>query len=78
MKHILGSETARRGVFLVFDLVQSPVLNRRLLYVLLEGVLELLLPDCDVPGLMARLHARSQRVTAAEIPGCQRRQPARK
>ena len=77
MKHILGSETARRGVFLVFDLAQSPVLNRRLLYVLLEGVLELLLPDCDVTGLMARLHARSPRVTA-DIPGCQRRQPARK
>ncbi|XP_043222117.1 sorting nexin-13-like [Amphibalanus amphitrite] len=77
MKHILGSETARRGVFLVFDLVQSPVLNRRLLYVLLEGVLELLLPDCDVTGLMARLHARSPRVSA-DIPGCQRRQPVRK
>ena len=77
MKHILGSETSRRGVFLVFDLAQSRVLNRRLLYVMLEGVLELLLPDCDVTALMTRLHSRSPRVSA-EIPGCQRRQPGRK
>lgn len=41
----LGAETTREGVQRVFDLLQEPCLNRRLVHCLLEGVVRLLLPD---------------------------------
>ncbi|GBP24491.1 Sorting nexin-13 [Eumeta japonica] len=36
LRHIVGSDTARRGLLTVFDLFQSQEINRRLLFVLLE------------------------------------------
>ncbi|VDN99806.1 unnamed protein product [Rodentolepis nana] len=41
----LGQETTREGVQRVFDLLQQPCLNRRLVHCLLEGVIRLLLAD---------------------------------
>nr|CDS24536.1 sorting nexin 13 [Echinococcus granulosus] len=41
----LGVETTREGVQRVFDLLQQPCLNRRLVHCLLEGVTRLLLPE---------------------------------
>ncbi|XP_063234403.1 sorting nexin-13-like isoform X2 [Bacillus rossius redtenbacheri] len=62
LKHVIGSETTRRGILCVFDLFQRPVLNKRLLYVLLEGILELLFPQHGLPRIFRKLHARSPRV----------------
>jgi sorting nexin-13 len=62
LKHIIGSETTRRGLLCVFELFQHPVLNRRLLYVLLEGILETLFPQHNLSQIFRKLHSRSARV----------------
>ncbi|KAH9644071.1 hypothetical protein HF086_009784 [Spodoptera exigua] len=36
LRHIVGSDTARRGLLTVFDLFQNQEINRRLIFVLLE------------------------------------------
>ncbi|XP_023020353.2 sorting nexin-13 [Leptinotarsa decemlineata] len=61
LKHIIGSETTRRGVLTIFDLFQRPILNRRLLYVLLEGVLCTLFPDKDMTKLFIKLYSNSKK-----------------
>lgn len=43
-KHIVGSETSRRGLLLVFSLFQKPLLNKRLVLVIFEGILSNLFP----------------------------------
>ncbi|XP_046424100.1 sorting nexin-13-like isoform X2 [Neodiprion virginianus] len=62
LKHIIGSETTRRGLLRVFQLFQEPVLNRRLLYVLLEGILENLFPQNDLVSVIRKLYSSSPRV----------------
>ena len=39
MRHILGNNTTRRGVFDFFDLFQHKPLNKRLIYILIENLL---------------------------------------
>lgn len=62
LKHIIGSETTRRGIFLVFEMVQQRTLNRRLVYVLLEGFLETLFPDNKFPTIFRNFHSNSSRI----------------
>lgn len=62
LKHIIGSETTRRGLLTIFELFQRPILNRRLLYVLLEGVLCTLFPEKDIFTLFKKLHSKSKRI----------------
>ncbi|EZA62302.1 Sorting nexin-13 [Ooceraea biroi] len=62
LKHILGSETTRRGLLRVFELFQRPVLNRRLLYVLLEGIVETLYPQNNLVTVFRKLYSVSPRV----------------
>lgn len=62
LKRLLGSDTARRGVLSVFDLLQNRVLNRRLSLVLFEGILKTLFPDKPLASIIQRLHYRSNRV----------------
>lgn len=62
LKHIIGSETTRRGLLRVFQLFQEPVLNRRLLYVLLEGIIENLFPQTDLVSVFRKLYSSSARV----------------
>lgn len=62
LKHIIGSETTRRGLLRVFELFQRPVLNRRLLYVLLEGVVENLFPQNNLVTIFRKLYSVSPRV----------------
>ncbi|KAG8270694.1 sorting nexin 13 [Homalodisca vitripennis] len=67
-KHILGSETSRRGLLAVFQLFQHPVLNRRLLYVLLEGTLSTMFAqDHPLDAIFTRLHSRSPRVLKSNL-----------
>lgn len=61
LKHIIGSETTRRGLLMVFELFQRPILNRRLLYVLLEGVLCTLFPEKDMINVFQKLHSKPKR-----------------
>lgn len=62
LKHIIGSETTRQGLLRVFELFQRPVLNRRLLYVLLEGIIENLFPHTDLVTIIRKLYSASPRV----------------
>ncbi|GLV38789.1 snazarus [Carabus blaptoides fortunei] len=62
LKHIIGSETTRRGLLTVFELFQRPILNRRLLYVLIEGVLCTLFPEKNMTEIFQKLHSNSRRV----------------
>ncbi len=39
LRHILGNDTMRRGIFDLFDLFQHKPLNKRLLYVLIENLM---------------------------------------
>ncbi|KAI1902512.1 hypothetical protein AGOR_G00045520 [Albula goreensis] len=66
LKHIIGAETTRRGTLRVFEMFQHQQLNRRLVYVLLEGLLETMFPQCQMPQLFTRLHSRSPRL----VPAC--------
>ncbi|XP_065164268.1 sorting nexin-13-like isoform X2 [Atheta coriaria] len=62
LKHIIGSDTTRKGLLTVFELFQRPVLNRRLVYVLLESILGKLFPDKDKPisDVFEKLYAKSR------------------
>lgn len=62
LKHIIGSETTRKGLLRVFELFQRPVLNRRLLYVLLEGIIETLFPQNNLVDIFRKLYSVSPRV----------------
>ncbi|XP_066586117.1 sorting nexin-13-like [Prorops nasuta] len=62
LKHIIGSETTRVGLLRVFELFQRPILNRRLLYVLLEGIIETLFPENNLVLIFRNLYSVSPRV----------------
>ncbi|XP_046690559.1 sorting nexin-13 isoform X1 [Silurus meridionalis] len=62
LKHIIGAETTRKGILRVFDMFQHQQLNRRLVYVFLEGFLETMFPQYKFPELFVKLHSRSPRV----------------
>ncbi|XP_053625405.1 sorting nexin-13-like isoform X2 [Plodia interpunctella] len=62
LRHIVGSDTARRGLLNLFDLFQTEEINRRLIYVLFEAILTNLFPDNNIPELFKRLYSNSSRV----------------
>ncbi|KAJ0180401.1 hypothetical protein K1T71_003805 [Dendrolimus kikuchii] len=62
LRHIVGSDTARRGLLTVFDLFQIQEINRRLIFVLLEATLTNLFPDNNIQALFRKLYSNSPRV----------------
>ncbi|XP_043921495.1 LOW QUALITY PROTEIN: sorting nexin-13 [Protopterus annectens] len=62
LKHIIGAETTRKGILRVFEMFQHNQLNRRLIYVFLEGFLETLFPQYKFHELFIKLHSRSERI----------------
>ncbi|XP_063620148.1 sorting nexin-13-like isoform X1 [Cydia splendana] len=66
LKHIVGSDAARRGLLTVFDLFQSEEINKRLIFVLLEATLANLFPDNEFPELFKKLYSNSPRVPASK------------
>ncbi len=62
LKHILGSETSRSGLMLLFSMFQHEVLNKRFVYVFLEGFLVALFPNLIT--LFHKLHSQSPRVSS--------------
>uniref|UniRef100_A0A4W5KQG8 Sorting nexin 13 n=1 Tax=Hucho hucho TaxID=62062 RepID=A0A4W5KQG8_9TELE len=61
LKHIIGADTTRKGILRVFDMFQHGPMNRRLVYVLIEGFLETMFPHYKFPELFVKLHSRSPR-----------------
>ncbi|XP_066968026.1 sorting nexin-13-like isoform X1 [Macrobrachium rosenbergii] len=69
LKAILGSQTTARGVLGVYDTVQWPALNKRLVYVLIEGFIESLLSNQNkIPPLLRSFHSGSARIAARNAP----------
>lgn len=66
MKTLMGQEVIRKGVTRVFDMFQHRQLNRRLVYVFLEGVIITLFPYNKFSDLFCKLHSRSSRLKAKE------------
>ena len=58
----MGSDTVRYGVTRVFDMFQYRSLNRRLMYVILEGVIEAMFPKNKFKELFRKLHSQSARL----------------
>ncbi|KAG0445202.1 hypothetical protein HPB47_018586 [Ixodes persulcatus] len=65
LKHIIGSDTTRRGMLCVFEMFQHEELNRRLTYVLLEGFLATLFPNNRFHELFRTMHAKSPTISTA-------------
>ncbi|XP_072561604.1 sorting nexin-13 isoform X2 [Paramormyrops kingsleyae] len=61
LKHIIGADTTRKGILRVFEMFQHQQLNRRLVYVSLEGFLETMFPQYKFPELFVKLYSRSER-----------------
>ncbi|XP_065579321.1 sorting nexin-13-like [Artemia franciscana] len=59
LTRIIGSETSRRGMTSVFDMLQYPELNRRLVFVLLESALEVIFQDQAMHMTFVKLYALS-------------------
>ncbi|KAM3821928.1 sorting nexin-13 isoform 4-T4 [Vipera latastei] len=62
LKHILGAETTRKGILRVFEMFQHTQLNKRMVYVFLEGFLETLFSEYGFHDLFKRLHSRSKQM----------------
>lgn len=58
----MGTETIRVGTSRMFDMFQHQTLNKRFVYVFLEGVIITLFPQNKFAELFQRLHSRSERV----------------
>lgn len=61
IKHIIGTETTRKGLICVFNMFQKQTFNQRLLIVLFEGLLQQLFPKNHIPGILMKLHSSSPR-----------------
>ncbi|XP_076461622.1 sorting nexin-13-like [Babylonia areolata] len=65
MRTMMGTASIQQGTFNVFNMFQHKRLNRRFLFVFLEGVLETLFPENNFDQLFRKQHSRSQRVKDA-------------
>ncbi|XP_071484114.1 sorting nexin-13-like [Diadema antillarum] len=64
LKNFIGSETTRRGMLRIFDMLQNQMLNKRLFYVLLENLLQTLFPENKFNEIFQKLHSQSPRIRA--------------
>lgn len=62
VRHFIGSDATNRGVLLVFSMFQHQALNRRLLFVIAEGVFRTLFPNNNFEKVFREMHSRSKRV----------------
>lgn len=61
MRHLMGNETIKMGVVRVFNMFQHKNLNKRLVYVFLEGMLDTLFPQNKFQDIFRKLHSKSSR-----------------
>jgi len=71
LRRVIGSETSRTGMEMIFNMLQYSTLNRRLVIVLLEGVILLLFPNHNFQEMFEKLHSRSLR-TRDDLKNSQR------
>ncbi|CAG0880415.1 unnamed protein product [Darwinula stevensoni] len=76
LKRVLGNDTARRGMLSVYDMFQHPTLNKRLVYLILEGLLVTVFPRNQFHKLFTEFHHQSPRVStkaSTRSPGVTRK-----
>ena len=57
-----GSETSRAGLSMLFDMLQYHALNKRLVIVILEGVIQTVFPQHHFDVVFKKLHSKSSRI----------------
>ena len=62
LRHIIGSETTRRGLLRLFELLQNETLNRRFVYIVIEALLIKLFRPNDLHLIFEKLYSQSDRV----------------
>jgi len=62
LRHIIGSETTRRGLLRLFELLQNETLNRRFVYIVMEALLIKLFRPNDLHFIFEKLYSQSARV----------------
>ncbi|ESO99641.1 hypothetical protein LOTGIDRAFT_141791, partial [Lottia gigantea] len=62
LKTLLGADVVRLGVSRVFEMFQHRNLNKRILYVCLEGVLQTMFASNKFTELFQKLHSQSERI----------------
>lgn len=62
IKHIIGTDTTRKGLFCVYQMFQNQTFNHRLLIVIFEGLLHQLFPKNNIPLILMKLHSTSPRM----------------
>jgi hypothetical protein len=62
LRHIVGSETTRRGLLRLFELLQNETLNRRFVYIVIEALLIKLFRPNDLHLIFEKLYSKSARV----------------
>jgi len=62
LRRVIGSETSRAGLSMLFEMLQYPALNKRLVIVILEGAIKTIFPDHLFDLVFQKLHSRSSRV----------------
>eukprot|EP00127_Corallochytrium_limacisporum_P007411 Clim_evm14s251 gene=Clim_evmTU14s251 len=56
LKSIIGGGTAKRGVLRMFDMLQDPLMNRRLVLGIFEAMLIRMLPEINIVDIVNRTH----------------------
>lgn len=62
LRHIIGSDTTRRGLLRLFELLQNETLNRRFIYIVIEALLIKLFRPNDLHLVFEKLYSQSARV----------------
>ena len=62
LRRVIGSETSRAGLSMLFDLLQYQALNKRLVIVILEGVIQTVFPQHHFDVVFKKLHSKSSRI----------------
>ena len=62
LRHIIGSDTTRRGLLRLFELLQNETLNRRFAYIVIEALLIKLFRPNDLHLIFEKLYSQSERV----------------
>jgi len=63
LKRFIGRDTSKRGILRLFELFQHKELNKRLLYVILEGVIRTAFPNNKIDEVLTRIYSLSPRIS---------------
>ena len=61
-RRMIGSETSRLGLQMLFNMLQYHALNKRLVIVILEGIIQTVFPEHKFETIFKKLHSKSSRI----------------